>query len=112
MEETRKSIQIQIHSSMLVLLLLLACISCSYLTLSFADTVTKQEAKQLRNEVTEMFYHAFNGYMDNAFPLDELKPLSCSGEDTLGGYALTLVRNFHNHLFLDFFFVLYVRCLI
>ncbi|XP_045790083.1 alpha-mannosidase I MNS4 [Trifolium pratense] len=88
MEETRKSIQIQIHSSMLVLL---ACISCSYLTLSFADTVTKQEAKQLRNEVTEMFYHAFNGYMDNAFPLDELKPLSCSGEDTLGGYALTLI---------------------
>ena len=39
-----------------------------------------------------MFYHAFNGYMDNAFPLDELRPLSCAGEDTLGGYALTLVR--------------------
>lgn len=38
-----------------------------------------------------MFYHAFNGYMDHAFPRDELKPLSCEGEDTLGGYALTLV---------------------
>lgn len=39
-----------------------------------------------------MFYHAFNGYMDHAFPRDELRPLSCGGEDTLGGYALTLVR--------------------
>lgn len=39
-----------------------------------------------------MFYHAFNGYMEHAFPRDELKPLSCEGEDTLGGYALTLVR--------------------
>lgn len=38
-----------------------------------------------------MFYHAFNGYMEHAFPLDELKPLSCGGEDSLGGYALTLV---------------------
>lgn len=38
-----------------------------------------------------MFYHAFHGYMEHAFPLDELKPLSCEGEDTLGGYALTLV---------------------
>ena len=38
-----------------------------------------------------MFYHAFNGYMQHAFPLDELRPLSCTGEDTLGGYALTLV---------------------
>lgn len=38
-----------------------------------------------------MFYHAFDGYMQNAFPLDELRPLTCSGEDSLGGYALTLV---------------------
>ena len=38
-----------------------------------------------------MFYHAFEGYMQYAFPLDELRPLSCSGEDSLGGYALTLV---------------------
>lgn len=39
-----------------------------------------------------MFYHAFDGYMNHAFPRDELKPLSCGGEDTLGGYALTLVK--------------------
>ncbi|KAL5068413.1 hypothetical protein RYX36_019300 [Vicia faba] len=86
--EGAKNSRIQIRSSIIPLL---ACISSFYLTASLADSVTKDEAKQLRNEVGEMFYHAFNGYMDNAFPLDELKPLSCSGEDTLGGYALTLI---------------------
>ncbi|KAK1390608.1 alpha-1,2-Mannosidase [Heracleum sosnowskyi] len=56
-----------------------------------AESVTPEEAKLLRDEVREMFYHAFDGYMDHAFPRDELKPLSCGGEDTLGGYALTLI---------------------
>jgi mannosidase alpha-like ER degradation enhancer 2 len=56
-----------------------------------AESVKPDEAKQLRDEVRGMFYHAFDGYMNNAFPLDELRPLSCQGEDTLGGYALTLV---------------------
>ncbi|KAL5542102.1 hypothetical protein UlMin_009812 [Ulmus minor] len=56
-----------------------------------ADGVTREEAIQLRDEVRDMFYHAFNGYMNNAFPLDELRPLSCAGEDTLGGYALTMI---------------------
>ncbi|XP_044486783.1 alpha-mannosidase I MNS4 isoform X2 [Mangifera indica] len=58
---------------------------------AFADGVTPLEARQLRDEVREMFYHAFNGYMNHAFPSDELRPLSCEGEDTLGGYALTLI---------------------
>ncbi|XP_020092701.1 alpha-mannosidase I MNS4 isoform X2 [Ananas comosus] len=53
--------------------------------------VAPSEAKQLRDEVRDMFYHAFDGYMQHAFPLDELRPLTCKGEDTLGGYALTLI---------------------
>ncbi|XP_002985136.2 alpha-mannosidase I MNS4 [Selaginella moellendorffii] len=56
-----------------------------------AASVTAAEALQLRDEVKEMFYHAYNGYMAHAFPLDELRPMSCAGEDSLGGYALTLV---------------------
>ncbi|XP_031488090.1 alpha-mannosidase I MNS4 isoform X2 [Nymphaea colorata] len=47
--------------------------------------------KQGDSETRDMFYHAFDGYMQHAFPLDELRPLSCGGEDSLGGYALTLV---------------------
>ncbi|XP_026437314.1 alpha-mannosidase I MNS4-like [Papaver somniferum] len=58
---------------------------------SLAVGVDRDEAKQLRDELRGMFYHAFNGYMDHAFPLDELRPLTCKGEDSLGGYALTLI---------------------
>ncbi|KAL6845244.1 hypothetical protein ACP4OV_024739 [Aristida adscensionis] len=56
-----------------------------------AEGVTPSEARRLRDEVKDMFYHAFDGYMQYAFPLDELRPLSCQGEDSLGGYALTLI---------------------
>jgi hypothetical protein len=38
------------------------------------------EARELREEVREMFYHTYDNYMEHAFPLDELKPLSCSGK--------------------------------
>ncbi|KAJ6725934.1 ER DEGRADATION-ENHANCING ALPHA-MANNOSIDASE-LIKE PROTEIN 2, partial [Salix purpurea] len=81
-----------------MLLLLLAILSADtnhnniiFLRQTAADGVTPEEATHLRDEVREMFYHAFNGYMEHAFPLDELKPLSCGGEDSLGGYALTLI---------------------
>eukprot|EP00850_Spirogloea_muscicola_P015759 SM000123S25871 [mRNA] locus=s123:315845:321165:- [translate_table: standard] len=53
--------------------------------------VSRDEAAELRDEVREMFYHAYGGYMEHAFPLDELRPQSCTGEDSLGGYSLTLV---------------------
>ncbi|XP_034924994.1 alpha-mannosidase I MNS4 [Populus alba] len=82
----------------LPLLLLLSILSADtnhnniiFLRQTAADGVTPEEATLLRDEVREMFYHAFNGYMEHAFPLDELKPLSCEGEDSLGGYALTLI---------------------
>ncbi|KJH52361.1 glycosyl hydrolase family 47 [Dictyocaulus viviparus] len=38
-----------------------------------------------------MFYHAYNGYLNHAFPLDELKPITCSGQDTWGSFSLSLV---------------------
>lgn len=33
-----------------------------------------------REKVKSMFYHAYNGYLEHAYPLDELKPLSCTGK--------------------------------
>lgn len=42
-------------------------------------------------QVKKMFYHGFDSYMQYAFPLDEIRPMSCTGEDSLGGYSLTLV---------------------
>lgn len=44
-----------------------------------------------RDKVKSMFYHAYNGYLEHAYPSDELKPLTCTGQDTWGGYSLTLV---------------------
>jgi hypothetical protein len=37
-----------------------------------------------RQQVLEMFYHAYDGYMRHGYPLDELRPLSCDGVDTWG----------------------------
>ncbi|BBG92416.1 Glycosyl hydrolase family 47 protein [Prunus dulcis] len=76
---------------MLSFFLLLSLYSNTFIHTALAAGVTPEEAKQLRDEVREMFYHAFNGYMEHAFPLDELRPQSCGGEDSLGGYALTLI---------------------
>eukprot|EP00955_Chlamydomonas_euryale_P108167 365824-Chlamydomonas_euryale.AAC.10 len=38
-----------------------------------------------------MFDEGYSGYMRNAYPLDNLRPLSCDGEDWQSGVALTLV---------------------
>ncbi|KAM7485253.1 hypothetical protein LguiA_001262 [Lonicera macranthoides] len=81
----------RIPFSLLLLLQLLLISSDVFICETLAEGVTPEEAKQLRDEVRGMFYHAFDGYMDHAFPRDELKPLTCEGEDTLGGYALTLI---------------------
>uniref|UniRef100_A0A3Q3WHD0 alpha-1,2-Mannosidase n=1 Tax=Mola mola TaxID=94237 RepID=A0A3Q3WHD0_MOLML len=40
--------------------------------------------------IKSMFYHAYNSYLDNAFPYDELRPLTCDGQDTWG-FSLTLI---------------------
>lgn len=65
--------------------------------------MSKAERKELREEARSMFYHAFTAYMDNAYPADELMPLSCKGrfkgvtpsrgdmDDALGNFSLTLV---------------------
>ena len=38
-----------------------------------------------------MFYHGYDSYLEHAYPLDELKPLTCTGQDTWGSFSLTLV---------------------
>ncbi|GAA0146410.1 hypothetical protein LIER_06375 [Lithospermum erythrorhizon] len=77
--------------ALIIIFLISLILSDIFICRIISDGVTREEAKELRDEVREMFYHAFNGYMDNAFPRDELRPLSCKGEDTLGSYALTLI---------------------
>jgi mannosidase alpha-like ER degradation enhancer 2 len=49
------------------------------------------DTKLMREEVRDMFWHSYRAYMQHAFPMDELKPLACTGHDTWGSYALTLI---------------------
>ncbi|XP_025420375.1 ER degradation-enhancing alpha-mannosidase-like protein 3 [Sipha flava] len=65
--------------------------------------MSKEERQGLMEKAKEMFYHAYNNYMDHAYPADELMPLSCKGrwrtkennrgdmDDVLGNYSLTLI---------------------
>lgn len=52
---------------------------------------TEPDLAQYRNRVKSMFYHAYNHYLENAFPYDELRPLTCDGQDTWGSFSLTLI---------------------
>ncbi|GLV35463.1 ER degradation enhancer mannosidase alpha-like 1 [Carabus blaptoides fortunei] len=46
---------------------------------------------KFREEVRDMFQHAYDSYLKYAYPYDELRPLSCDGIDTWGSYSLTLI---------------------
>ncbi|KAJ6509896.1 alpha mannosidase-like protein [Mycena vitilis] len=65
---------------------------------------TTQRKLAAREKTRELWYHGFNHYMSFAFPLDELAPLSCTGQgpdwdhpenyatnDVSGNFSLTLI---------------------
>lgn len=53
--------------------------------------MTKAEQKMYREKARKMFYHGYDSYLKYAYPYDELKPLTCTGQDTWGSFSLTLV---------------------
>eukprot|EP00070_Physeter_catodon_P022193 XP_023984066.1 short transient receptor potential channel 4-associated protein isoform X3 [Physeter catodon] len=52
---------------------------------------TAPDPVHYRERVKAMFYHAYDSYLENAFPYDELRPLTCDGHDTWGSFSLTLI---------------------
>nr|CAD7393192.1 unnamed protein product [Timema cristinae] len=68
-----------------------------------AQSMSGLEREQLKEEARDMFYHAYRAYMENAYPADELMPLSCRGrwrgvepsrgdiDETMGNFSLTLI---------------------
>lgn len=84
-----------------VLIFVIICVSTEEETST--SRMSRLERLNLREEARQMFYHAYNAYMDNAYPADELMPLSCKGrwkgvtpsrgdmDDALGNFSLTLV---------------------
>nr|XP_002127890.1 ER degradation-enhancing alpha-mannosidase-like protein 2 [Ciona intestinalis] len=70
----------------LVLLIMLVLVSNC-----FGGNSNEDELSDLRNKVKDMFYHAYNGYLERGYPYDELRPLTCDGVNTWGSFSLTLV---------------------
>ncbi|XP_062867157.1 ER degradation-enhancing alpha-mannosidase-like protein 3 [Trichomycterus rosablanca] len=68
-----------------------------------ASTMSAEEKSKIREQILEMFDHAYGSYMKYAYPADELMPLSCRGrvrdlepnrgdiDDSLGKFSLTLI---------------------
>lgn len=89
----------------LVVTLAALVISCLLSEVSGHDgqAMTAEEKSEIRDQILEMFDHAYNSYMDYAYPADELMPLSCRGrvrglepnrgdvDDSLGKFSLTLI---------------------
>lgn len=46
----------------------------------------------LLHRVVTMFEDSFNAYIDNAYPQDELLPLTCKGTNTFGGFGISHVE--------------------
>ncbi|XP_026315831.1 ER degradation-enhancing alpha-mannosidase-like protein 3 isoform X2 [Hyposmocoma kahamanoa] len=96
---------IMAYQVLLVFILAIICVRTEEEASSSSSALrmSKLERIELREEARRMFYHAYNAYMDNAYPADELMPLSCQGrwkgvtpsrgdmDDALGNFSLTLV---------------------
>ncbi|KAF9122761.1 alpha mannosidase-like protein [Mortierella sp. 14UC] len=68
------------------------------------ERMTEARRLQLRDDAKEMFMHGYHGYLNFAFPKDELNPVACTGRgpdkrnpkninvnDVLGDFSLTLI---------------------
>nr|AWI66978.1 Glycosyl hydrolase family 47 [Feramyces austinii] len=52
---------------------------------------TNEKLKVYREKVSEMFHYSYDNYIQHAYPEDELKPISCTGQNTWGNFSLTLI---------------------
>ncbi|XP_051533856.1 ER degradation-enhancing alpha-mannosidase-like protein 3 isoform X1 [Myxocyprinus asiaticus] len=87
------------------LAMVLAAVFCLFSGVTGQDghTMTAEEKSKIRDQILEMFDHAYDNYMKYAYPADELMPLSCRGrvrglepnrgdiDDSLGKFSLTLI---------------------
>lgn len=62
---------------------LLIALGCNHMA-NAVRKYNRQDVHKLREEVREMFQHAYQGYLTYAGDYDELRPLSCDGVNTWG----------------------------
>lgn len=74
------------------LLVFLLIIQPAYTQLSFLPcNATPPARASLISHLESMFDHAFNSYLDYAYPSDELLPLSCGPTNNFGNLSVTLL---------------------
>ncbi|KAJ3785091.1 alpha mannosidase-like protein [Lentinula aff. detonsa] len=89
-------------------------LQCATALSSNHSSWTSERKLAARERTRSLWYHGFNNYMDHAFPLDELTPLSCSGQgpdwadpaniaanDVAGNFSLTLIDVLDTFVVLD-----------
>eukprot|EP00172_Hildenbrandia_rubra_P001584 Plantae.Rhodophyta-Hildenbrandia_rubra.ctg21434.p1 GENE.Plantae.Rhodophyta-Hildenbrandia_rubra.ctg21434~~Plantae.Rhodophyta-Hildenbrandia_rubra.ctg21434.p1 ORF type:complete len:656 (+),score=68.39 Plantae.Rhodophyta-Hildenbrandia_rubra.ctg21434:355-2322(+) len=80
---------------MILLVIVPVLFDCFYFTTGEIATepcmITAADRDALKMEAKRMFYHGYNAYKKYAMPKDELRSLSCTGIDSFGGVALTLI---------------------
>lgn len=72
-------------------LLLVSFFTCSCASSGISPALSIDEVLQYRSKVKEAFDFAYTNYMKHAYGFDELKPITCTGIDTWGGFSLTLI---------------------
>ncbi|XP_055351913.1 ER degradation-enhancing alpha-mannosidase-like protein 3 isoform X2 [Paramacrobiotus metropolitanus] len=90
-------------ASLLPLLLLLPPAAPTPGATASSPAMSRRHKAALRQQVKDMFLHAYHAYLTHAYPADELQPLSCRGrfrshgsgrgdvDDALGNFSMTLV---------------------
>ncbi|KAF4619947.1 hypothetical protein D9613_005188 [Agrocybe pediades] len=86
----------------------------STIPLTTSSTWTPEKKLAARERTRELWYHGYDNYMTYAFPMDELTPLSCSGQgpdwanignhavnDVAGNFSLTLIDVLDTLVILD-----------
>ena len=76
--ENRKKKAAQANGSMKWTFIILA-VSCTTNKGNNGGELDATEKRRLLDKTLEMFDHAYTSYMKNAYPADELMPLSCKG---------------------------------
>lgn len=69
----------------------LLTLALSEIALDACLTDTPASRAASRDKARELFYHGYNAYKHNAYPHDDLRPLSCDGVDSFGGMHVTLI---------------------
>ncbi|XP_030005649.1 ER degradation-enhancing alpha-mannosidase-like protein 3 isoform X2 [Sphaeramia orbicularis] len=90
-------------NGMMLRILLITSLFTGWAKCQESQSMTPEEKTVIRDQIIEMFDHAYGSYMKYAYPADELMPLSCKGrvrgqepnrgdiDDSLGKFSLTLI---------------------